>query len=339
MAAFDANKYAIGFDRAVREQVEVKGGKLRPYVQLASGDLFRKEGVYQLTASSGIPTAKTAAFTDSPDSSELTYTRRRTSRNAYEDGQWMDWAEASKMVFDPRSTKITAMKNKFLRLEDLILDAAMLGVAKGGANGETNTYFGGNTTAATDTANIIGVTVQGGSGSAATGFNYEKFLATLSQFGNNSVDIETLQPVIKVSWNQWKDMMKDDNFINFDFTAARPIDGSVGVVKDYMGCKFCISNILPYFNTATPAQSDDFNIDLSTDVVASGAWGDTDSSATRAAYAFVQDATLLEINPEITTKVTERADKGFDWYAYMKMELGAVRMEDEKVIAIACLES
>ena len=49
------NTYVIGFDRAIRETVEVKGGKLRPYVQLATGDLYRKEGVYQRTSGGGLP--------------------------------------------------------------------------------------------------------------------------------------------------------------------------------------------------------------------------------------------------------------------------------------------
>ena len=40
------NTYVIGFDRSIRETVEVNGGKLRPYIMLATGDLYRKEGVY-----------------------------------------------------------------------------------------------------------------------------------------------------------------------------------------------------------------------------------------------------------------------------------------------------
>jgi len=47
----------------------------------------------------------------------------------------------------------------------------------------------------------------------------------------------------------------------------------------------------------------------------------------------------LEINPDVTTEITKRADKGFNWYAYVKQSLGSVRMEEEKVIAIPCDES
>ena len=132
--------YVIGFDRAIRETVETKGGKLRPYVQLASGDLFRKEGVYQRTSGGGLPQKVTNRFGDSPVS-DIDYSRRRVSRQAFQDGQFMDWADVSKMGTDPRNAKLTAMKNKFLRQEDITLDQALLGVAKGGVNGETDTYL------------------------------------------------------------------------------------------------------------------------------------------------------------------------------------------------------
>ena len=328
--------YVIGFDRAIRETVETKGGKLRPYVQLASGDLFRKEGVYQRTSGGGLPQKVTNRFGDSPVS-DIDYSRRRVSRQAFQDGQFMDWADVSKMGTDPRNAKLTAMKNKFLRQEDITLDQALLGVAKGGVNGETDTYL-------TNAKNLIKNGGAVGSGAITEGFTYERFLGTLSQFGNLSVDIETQKPVFKISWNEWNDMMTQNEFINLDFTAQRPIDGSVGVIYDYMGCTFCVSNIVPWSSDATVSlgtsatngsgstiEIADADIDATT-----GTW-EASTYTTRACYAFVQDAALLEINPDMTTKVSERADKSFNYYAYMKAEFGAVRMEEEKVIVVPCL--
>ena len=327
--------YVIGFDRAIRETVEVKGGKLRQYVQLATGDLFRKEGVYQRTSGGGLPQQVTNRFGDSPVS-EIDYSRRRTSRIAYQDGQFMDWADVSKMGTDPRNAKITAMKNKFLRQEDIILDQALLGSAAGGDNGGTPTFL-------TDSKNLIKDDGAVGSAAISQGFTYEKFLGALTQFGNLNVDIEAQVPVFKISWEQWKDMMSDDQFINFDYTASRPIDGGVGAIYDYMGAKFCITNIVPYSNSATVSVEDGTNTvkigaaDINT---GSGSWNRIAVAGDyyRVPYAFVQDAALLEVNPDLTTKVSERADKSFNYYAYMKAEFGAVRMEEEKVIVIPCKE-
>ncbi len=330
MAGNLLDTYVIGFDRAIRETVEVKGGKLRPYVQLATGDLFRKEGVYQRTTGGGLPQKVTNRFGDSPVS-DIDYSRRRTSRVSYQDGQFMDWADVSKMGVDPRNAKLQIMKNKFLRQEDIILDQALLGSAQGGVEGNTGTTM-------PDT-NFVDVDVT--SAGTAEGFSYKKFLASLEKFGSNNVDIDSQAPIFKVSWKQWKDMMNDDNFINFDYTSQRPVDQSVGAIYDYMGAKFCISNILPYFDEdkATAYTQADFNIDDSDINTTTGTWSNTNTANTRTAYAFMPDAALLEINPDLTSKISERADKSFNYYAYMKAEFGAVRMEEEKVVVIPCLES
>ena len=83
----------------------------------------------------------------------------------------------------------------------------------------------------------------------------------------------------------------------------------------------------------------EINVDLTADVNSAGIWQDTNSTGIRLPYAFVQDAILFEVNTDMTTKISERADKSFNYYAYMKAEFGAVRMEEEKVIAIACKEN
>ena len=330
MAGNLLNTYVIGFDRAIRETVEVKGGKLRPYVQLATGDLFRKEGVYQRTTGGGLPQKVTNRFGDSPVS-DIDYSRRRTSRISYQDGQFMDWADVSKMGVDPRNAKLQVMKNKFMRQEDIILDKALLASAQGGAEGQTPVDLGASNFVEVD------VTTTG----TAEGFTYKKFLAALELFGSNNVDIDSQAPVFKISWKQWKDMMDDDNFINFDYTSQRPVDQSVGTVYDYMGAKFCISNILPYMDEdkTTAYTAGDINVDDTDINTTTGTWSNTNSVATRSAYAFMPDAALLEVNPDLTTKIAERSDKSFNYYAYMKAEFGAVRMEEEKVVVIPCLES
>ena len=342
MAGNLLNTYIIGFDRAIRETVETKGGKMRSYVQLATGDLFRKEGVYQRTTGGGLPSKVTNRFGDSPVS-DIDYSRRRITRNQFQDGQFMDWADLSKMGIDPRSQKLTVMKNKFLRQEDLIIDQALLTSGNfGGVEGQSAVNFGVSSKI-TDTADvyekgIINVDVGSTNGSTPVGFNYAKFLETLTQFGNQSVDIETQKPLFKISWHQWQDIMNDDNFTDFDNRGGAKVnEQGAGQIYDYMGASFCISNIVPFHNSADPKTSDAFDIDLDVDVdTDTGVWKDTGGGATRACYAMIQDAALFEVNPDITTKISERADKSFNYYAYMKAEFGAVRMEEEKVIAIAC---
>lgn len=320
-----SNAYVTGFNRNILRTTEVKGGKLRSKVKLATGDLYREEGVYQRMSGGGLPSKKTNRFGDSPVS-ESDYSRRRVSRNDYEDGQFMDWSDIVRMSTDPRAEKLDIMLQRFRRQEDIIIEQALLGSAQGGDNGETATAF--------TAGNIIDVQT-GGNGSNV-GFTYEKLVATLKKFGDNNVDIEMYRPCIVISYAQWQDMMQQDEFINFDYTGARPVDNvTPTMVRDYMGCDFLVTNIVPFMNTAGTG----FNV-LDSDInTTTGSWTDTDDTDIRACFAFVQDAALLEINPDITTKMTERGDKGFNWYAYVKQSLGAVRMEEEKVIAIPCDQS
>lgn len=245
------------------------------------------------------------------------------------------------------------MKNKFLRQEDLIIDAAALGTAASNTSAESGDTFsttafgtGFETIADTFDKGIIDADV---GSTSATGFNYDKFLTTIAQFGAVGVDLDSEKLCFKVSWNQWRDIMDDANFTDFEKKAVRGasvLEQKAGQIYEYMGCHFIISNILPYSSKSdaddSTNETDDpaeFNIDLTADVNAAGVWKDTNNTDIRIPYAFVQDAILFEVNPDITTKVSERADKGFNYYAYMKGEFGAVRMEEEKVIAIACKEN
>jgi hypothetical protein len=320
-----SNFNATGFNRSIRRTVELKGGKMRPKVQLASGDLYREEGVYPRITGGGLPTKITNRFPDSP-TSESDYDNRRVRRADYNDGQYADRADLDRMVVDPRYEKTDILLQKFRRLEDLVIQEAALGSAQGGDLGQTATAF--------DTNNIIDVTLGAASGFTNAGFTYEKLLKTIETFGTNNVDIEMQKPCFVMGYEQWSDMMEQDKFINLDYTKAQPIDGGGLQVKDYMGCDFTITNIVPYMNTAGTG----FRI-ADSDRSAAGGWSDTDTTDVRAVIAMVQDAVLFEVKPDILTRVTERADKSFRWYTYIEMGLGAVRMEEEKVIAVPCDQS
>jgi hypothetical protein len=57
----------------------------------------------------------------------------------------------------------------------------------------------------------------------------------------------------------------------------------------------------------------------------------------RAAYAWAKNGVGLAIGADIKTRITERADKNFSVYVWASMDLGATRIEDEKVVEIPCL--
>lgn len=63
------------------------------------------------------------------------------------------------------------------------------------------------------------------------------------------------------------------------------------------------------------------------------------ASNIRTCFAYVESAIKLGIGMNPIARVTERADKRFSWYAYFCMSIGAVRMQEEKIVRIYCDET
>lgn len=321
-----SNFNATGFNRSIRRTVELKGGNMRQIAQLATGDLYREEGVYPRITGGGLPTKITTRAPTTPNS-EADFSNRRITRADYHDATInMDRQDLDRMVADPRYEKTDVLMQKFRRLEDIVYQQGALGVAQGGETGESATAF--------DTGNIIGVATGAASGATTAGWNYEKQKATIKQFGENLVDLSMYKPCFVMGWAQWDDMMADDKYINRDYTDHRQLDGNGIYIPDYMGCQFVVTEQVPYMNTAGTG----FNI-ADSDISAAGQWVDTDTTDVRAVIATTKDATLLEVKPDVITEVGKNPSLSYRMQVYMEMGLGSVRMEEEKVIAVPCDQS
>ena len=55
-------------------------------------------------------------------------------------------------------------------------------------------------------------------------------------------------------------------------------------------------------------------------------------------FAFTEDAIKLAIGKDVSAKISERADKSYSTQVYYAMDIGATRMEEEKVVQIPCHE-
>ena len=66
---------------------------------------------------------------------------------------------------------------------------------------------------------------------------------------------------------------------------------------------------------------------------------ETDSNDDRLVLGFCQSAIGLALGRDIETRISERADKNYATQVFLSMTIGATRVEDEKVVEIACTES
>ncbi|MGE5537331.1 MAG: phage capsid protein [Gemmatimonas sp.] len=64
-----------------------------------------------------------------------------------------------------------------------------------------------------------------------------------------------------------------------------------------------------------------------------------DSGGNRQVIAWAEDGVVLAVGKEPVARVTERADKNYSTQVFYSMAIGAARLEEAKVVAIACVES
>ena len=65
----------------------------------------------------------------------------------------------------------------------------------------------------------------------------------------------------------------------------------------------------------------------------------TDSSSNRLTYFFQRWSLQLAIQKDIEGRVDERADMNFAWQVYLRMCAGATRLEEGRIVQVACTES
>lgn len=64
-----------------------------------------------------------------------------------------------------------------------------------------------------------------------------------------------------------------------------------------------------------------------------------DDSSARKCYAWQKKGIQLAIMKDVMGRVDEREDKNYAWQVYLKLVLGAVRLEEARVIEVKCVET
>ena len=319
-----SNLQVQSFGQNFYTNVELAGGLLRPHMTVVGSQFgtmpYRESGIYPVFQGGGRPTEELTRFGKTPIS-EADYENRKIKRSFFSDGFFIDWKDVETIAVDLKHPKMMNSVNKFKREEDIVSMTALLGTAQGGVLGATDTAF--------DTDNVVPV----GTGAAGnTGMNYEKFLALKESLALANVDIQYgAKPVIVMSPTQYyNELYQDERFINSSYYQfAKANEGQS--VMSFMDCTIVVMNNTPWLNTAGTGA----NLDWTTAGVAT----DTDSTDIRACFAFMPDAAMLEISPDIESAIAPDITRGNNPLAYLKMGVGAVRMEEAKVWLVPCDES
>jgi hypothetical protein len=146
------------------------------------------------------------------------------------------------------------------------------------------------------------------SASQADGLTIAKLLEAKKILDLADVD-PSLQRYFLCGPNQISNLLGTTQITSSDFNTVKAL--AQGQLDSFLGFKFIVSNRLKFDATNT----DD-----------------------RLCYAFTQDAIKLAVGQDVLARIDERADKSYSTQVYYAMSIGATRMEEEKVVEIACDE-
>lgn len=146
------------------------------------------------------------------------------------------------------------------------------------------------------------------SSSQSDGLTITKLLEAKRLLDAADVD-PSLQRYLVCGPKQIGDLLGTTQVTSSDFNTVKAL--AQGQVDSFLGFQFIVTNRLKLDATNT----DD-----------------------RLAYAFTADAIKLAIGQDVLARIDERADKSYSTQVYYAMSIGATRMEEEKVVEIACDE-
>ena len=146
------------------------------------------------------------------------------------------------------------------------------------------------------------------SASQTDGLTVAKLLKAKELLDLADVD-PSLPRFIVVGPKQISDLLNTTEVKSSDFNTVKAL--AQGQLDSFLGFKFIVSNRLKF---------------------------DATNADDRLAYAFTSDAIKLAVGQDVIARIDERADKSYSTQVYYAMSIGATRMEEEKVVEIACDE-
>jgi len=140
----------------------------------------------------------------------------------------------------------------------------------------------------------------------STGLNLAKLLSAKEIIDASDVDPEEERFLVCTA-GQITDLLNVEQVTSADYATVKAL--AQGEIDTYLGFKFIRTQRLG-----------------------------TDSDGNRQVLAFCKSAIGLAVGADISTKISERADKNYATQVFLSMTIGATRIEEEKLVEIACTE-
>ena len=173
--------------------------------------------------------------------------------------------------------------------------------------------------------------VGNGSATAGNNLNLQTLRKVKEKFDANDVD-ESIPRYIAIGSSQLQALLGETSITSADFNTVKAL--VQGEIDTFLGFKFIRTERL-----STDYGSSNISYNNADGTYGTGSQALTPGSATyRKCFAWAQDGLLLATAKEVQGKISERADKSYSTQVYACMGMGATRMEENKVVEIACKE-
>ncbi len=235
---------------------------------------------------------------DSPLNS-TPHRRRRLSMVDIETGDLIDKLDKVKTLIDPTNSYAMAHAAAMGRAMDDQIIASLFADANTGEDGSTTVSFpAGNQVAVNSWAY--------GSGSGNAGLTVSKIIEAKQKLDAGDTDPDE-ERYAAVTSKQIANLLATTEVTSQDYNSVKAL--VEGKVDTFGGFKFIRTERLA-----------------------------VDGSSYRRCPFWVKSGLGLAIGQDITSRISERADKRFSMYAYFSMSIAAARLEEAKVVEVKCAE-
>jgi len=293
------------FSQAVRVE-PILNSEDKAFDMLDKLDLVQKEGRNPATPTTTVSTQ-----------------RRWVSTTPWHQGVLFDKDDDLSMIVDPRSDVMLALRRAVNRKKDDIILAAFDATVSSGRrnNSSTITWAAQNGNVAYTTAlasattggrTIIHDCAEGNCSSSDTGMTMEKMELVKEYFAFKDLDDDT--PIWgAVSPAQATDLFGQEEYVNRDYGGADSL--ATGYIrKNFHGINWIVST------KVVKGTSNDL---------------DADTSVFRCPF-WAQDGIILGVQKDVSVEMSVRSDLSYSQQIYTHFNMGAMRMDEDRVVYVEC---
>lgn len=243
---------------------------------------------------------------------DVPYDRRRLTMRDYFWATLVDKEDKLRLIHSPESEQAKAARYAMARKMDDIGVAALLGTVYTGKTGSTPV-------ALPDSQKLV---AHNEAGNALDYFNLTTLQELKMKF--DAAEVEDENRHILLTSANLNSLLQEDKLTSSDYAAVKALVR--GEINSFYGFQFHRYERLPVLTSSiTTADFTDGSIGDGAGVIPVG--------STRT-IAFASSAMIAGIGADATARVTEMPNKHYANQVYMSMTLGAMRMEEVKVVEV-----